>query len=447
MVKKLKQRLKEKKGFLLFEVVITLVFISLIIVMLNFSIKRQEEEADKASLAEHFDKVLMAATKHFEDELCLKGIKQAITNGTITTSMSAMNPTMTTVNGITGVCGANMTTLNNFLIDDTLFDEMKYISPYNKYQQNYYGTIRATADGKPLLLMYTKHRNSSVDYTTDRIRRFSPILAGYIGSYAGYVPETNASLGTNKNIALGAGRGWEYNLSTAGINNGVDDVKPGNMVAVKILGERSVFVDIKDDHLLHRKDDPDDPLTKEEEIELGYNAMEWNLNMSGNMIENIGGLQFKDNKNVDCADTANVPDGTVFYKNNGQSKNLYVCVDGKAQEVSTSGSAYTIKDIQLVEANATSADKYITPPVCTDVNGNFIEPTAFISPTVMSSAEIPGASATGDSIIAVKTWIDRVAGKWKPVMEVLTITNKKIKPKGEAARVLVMSICPRTDII
>lgn len=447
---KIKQKiysvLKQAKGFLMFELILAVMFFGLILVAISQVAIWQTEEVNKIAVAEHFDKVLMAATKHFEEELCLKGIKQAITDGQISISDNNMILTATTVDGITGVCGDNMNTLNHFAIDDTLFPEMEFVPAFNRLQQTYYGTIRATADGKPLLVMYSRQRNNK-DYTDDRIKRFAPILAGFIGTYAGYVPGTNAALNTNKNIAIGSGRGWTYNLNTAGINNGLNDIKPGNIIGLKVLGERSVFVDINDDHLLHRKDDPNDVFTEEEAIANGWNKMEWNLNMDFNNIENVGNIHFSDQNETDCATAA---DGTVYYRTEGDKKTLYVCMNHKAQEINTSGNSYSIKDIQLVEANSDSEADLITPPECEDGNGNPIEATAFIAPTVMSSGELSLEESTagkvvGDSIIAVKTWIERTGGKWRPRMETLTITNKKVHPTGPYAKILVMSICPRTD--
>lgn len=434
-MKKIFKKVREKKGFSFLEVMGVLVILAIFTIAIVDNIRYQNEETSKILVAQHFDKVISAATKFFEEERCLKGIKDGIDSGMITKTGNTLITSTAVVDGVTGIC--NNLNLNNFEINKANIPDMEFVSEYNSLGQKYYGYIRATDNNKPLLFIYSRDRNNN-DYPKKRIKTLTPITANFIGTYAGYVPETNPVTGTVETIAIGGGKSWEYDLNLAGITG----IKPGNLVGVKVLGERSVFIDIKDDHLLHREQDPEDPVDYKA---MGYNEMHWELDMTENDIQNVKSVHFSD-ADIDCSDTAAYSDGTTYHKTIGSEKNLYVCFDGKSHQINTSMNSMQIKDIVLTEANATSSADYITPSVCTLDNGSTVEATAFISSTVMSSGEGTSATAAGDSIIAVKTWIDRVGDKWKPRMEINTITGKKIQPVGPHSRVLVMAICPRTNI-
>lgn len=434
-MKKILKKIRENKGLSIWEVMGSLVILAVFSLYILEHIRYQNEETSKILVSQHFDKVLNAATKFFEEERCLKGIKDGIDAGLITKTSNNLITSTAVVDGITGIC--DNISLNNFAINKTTMSDMEFVSEYNTLGQRYSGYIRATDDGKPLLFIYSQDRTDR-DYSDKRIKTLTPITANFIGTYAGYVPATNPTYGTLETVAIGGGKSWEYDMTLAGITG----IKPGNLVGIKVLGERSVFIDIKDDHLLHREQDPDDPVDYKE---LGYNEMHWELDMTNNSIENVKSVHFADT-DVNCADTTTYPDGTTYHKTIGTEKNLYVCFDGKSHQINTTLNSMQIKDIVLAEANATSAADYITPPVCTLDDGSTVEATAFISSTVMSSGEGTTATATGDSIIAVKTWIDKVADKWKPRMEIHTITGKKVQPVGPHSRILVMAICPRTSI-
>lgn len=99
--------------------------------------------------------------------------------------------------------------------------------------------------------------------------------------------------------------------------------------------------------------------------------------------------------------------------------------------------SYQVKDIILAEANPDDPQKYITPPAC-DGN-NVMAAEAFISPTFVHSGEGNSKTPYGDSIISIKNWIEKKDGKWIPRMEITTISNKIVRPKG---KVLIMAVCP-----
>jgi len=244
-----------------------------------------------------------------------------------------------------------------------------------------------------------------------------PSAATMVGSNGGFVPTGNLG-GESTSIIQGAYGTWQLDFSTV---TGLGSPGAGHLAWSKYFQEGQLGEDY-----LYRSAVPGHPELNQMQVALDMDGNQINMgdaDVGGGNGEGVARVNFENHEASDFSCTDDDDNGGgVFYD---RSDGLYVCREGKKQNIADQGNEGFLQNAEIASNGDT-----ITKPDCS----SYTTPQIFVSPVVFSR------NTSGENLKAVQAYAQESGTDWTVHLRVLTKSGWKY-PSSSYGRLMVITKC------